>query len=218
MLRDGKGIAGMQSHCKDDSYFDFISFYDRNAAQLAEKYESIPFESVHKDLLQFLPPLPARTLDVGAGSGRDAASLLERGYEVLAVEPSEKLRCIAARLHSAPPLSWLDDRLPCLERLQAHSCFDLILCSAVWMHLSRKEQKLAMERLSTLSAERGCICITFRTLVEESIPLYAVDVERVVEDAREVGFELLQKTTTPDWCGRANIDWCSLIFCNTGTQ
>jgi hypothetical protein len=40
---------------------------------------------------EFLPPPPARLLVGGAGGGREVAALVERGYEVVAFEPSEAL-------------------------------------------------------------------------------------------------------------------------------
>lgn len=208
----------MSSQLEDNTNFDFVSFYDQNAALLAEQYEAISIEAVHGDLLEFLPPLPARALDVGAGSGRDANWLAARGFQVVAVEPSEELRNIAVRLHPSPLINWLDDRLPSLEKLPAYSAFNLILCSAVWMHLSRQEQQLAMRRLSALISSNGRICITFRSIADEKIPLYEVVAGEVIGDAKLVGFELLKQTTSPDWRNRENIVWHSLIFQNGGDQ
>jgi ubiquinone/menaquinone biosynthesis C-methylase UbiE len=42
----------------------------------------------------------SRALDVGAGSGRDAAWLVSRGFEVWAVEPSEVMRREAQKRHA----------------------------------------------------------------------------------------------------------------------
>jgi FkbM family methyltransferase len=43
---------------------------------------------------------PACVLDIGAGSGRDAAWLASLGYEVIAVEPSAAMVREAQRIHS----------------------------------------------------------------------------------------------------------------------
>lgn len=40
---------------------------------LAEQYESVDPAVLHQALVPHLPPAPAAILDVGAGSGRDAA-------------------------------------------------------------------------------------------------------------------------------------------------
>src|SRR5438046_191340 len=50
-------------------------------------------------LERFFPPAPARVLVGGAGSGREAFALVERGYEVVAFEPSTGLaRSMAQRV------------------------------------------------------------------------------------------------------------------------
>ena len=51
-------------------------------------------------------------LDVGAGTGRDAAWLARLGHEVVAVEPSAAMRAEAERRHPAARIRWIDDRLP----------------------------------------------------------------------------------------------------------
>lgn len=48
-------------------------------------------------------------LDVGAGSGRDAAWLASLGYEVVAAEPAAGMRIEAQRRHPDPRIRWLDD-------------------------------------------------------------------------------------------------------------
>ena len=64
-----------------------IPHYDQNAEQLVSQYESLTFEHVHPALLDLLPPPGATILDVGAGSGRDAAWFAAKGYDVVAAEP-----------------------------------------------------------------------------------------------------------------------------------
>ncbi len=58
-------------------------------------------------------------LDIGAGTGRDAAWLARRGHRVLAVEPVAALRSAGEALHRMANLEWLDDGLPELARARA---------------------------------------------------------------------------------------------------
>ena len=55
------------------------SWYDANAGRISERYEAVSSERVHGWLTDLLPSAPAAILDVGAGSGRDAAWLSDRG-------------------------------------------------------------------------------------------------------------------------------------------
>jgi protein-L-isoaspartate O-methyltransferase len=61
-----------------------IDWYNTNAPTLVVTYERLPAEQVHAWLIDLLPGPGARALDVGAGSGRDAAWLASRGLEVTA--------------------------------------------------------------------------------------------------------------------------------------
>jgi SAM-dependent methyltransferase len=63
-------------------------------------------------LRDLLPDAPAVVMDVGTGSGRDAAWLSSLNHEVLAIEPSAAMRTEAQRLHPTANLRWLEDKLP----------------------------------------------------------------------------------------------------------
>ncbi|WP_051328528.1 class I SAM-dependent methyltransferase [Geminicoccus roseus] len=114
---------------------DPISAYHAKASVLAARYEAVTAKTVHAALLSFLPQgAGLLALDVGAGSGRDAAWLAGLGYEVVAVEPAAGMRAEAQERHPDPRIRWLDDRLPDLAAVHRLGlAFDLILLSAVWM-------------------------------------------------------------------------------------
>ena len=79
---------------------DAVRWYDQNISIVSPRYESVTAETVHRWLVDLLPNAPALILDIGAGTGRDAAWLASRGLEVIAVEPSGAMRAEAQRLHS----------------------------------------------------------------------------------------------------------------------
>ena len=110
--------------------------YAEQAAGLIQQYESISFEQAHQAELHLLPTVPSRILDIGAGTGRDAAWLAARGHSVLAIEPTAEFRRAAMALHPSPFIEWLDDALPELSMvLSRDGLFNTIMLSAVWMHL-----------------------------------------------------------------------------------
>ena len=96
---------------------DPVAIYDEQAANLAERYEQMATSEALPGLSEYLRTVDGTllALDVGAGSGRDAAWLVSRGYEVVAVEPSAGMRAEGQRRHSEPVIRWLDDRLPALS-------------------------------------------------------------------------------------------------------
>jgi SAM-dependent methyltransferase len=125
--------------------------YADEAPELLKRYESISFADAQAPVLQLIPPVPGRALDIGAGTGRDAAGLAARGYSVVAVEPTEELRCGAMLLHPSPMIEWLDDGLPDLAAVRARKEeLDLAMLTAVWMHLDEAQRQRAMPNVSAL--------------------------------------------------------------------
>src|SRR5476649_1726520 len=61
--------------------------YGTRAADLAAQYESITFEDVHRDVLHLFPTEHGHVLDIGAGSGRDAAALALLGIVLSLLSP-----------------------------------------------------------------------------------------------------------------------------------
>ncbi|MBY0362656.1 MAG: methyltransferase domain-containing protein [Phreatobacter sp.] len=130
-----------------------IAGYAEEADRLTVQYESIAFEEVHALVLDLMPAAPADVLDIGAGTGRDAAVLAARGFAVTAVEPTAELRAHGERLHADVAIAWLDDSLPDLPVLAAAGeRFDLVLLTAVLMHLDAGERTRAMARIAALLA------------------------------------------------------------------
>ena len=67
---------------------DTITPYNRAFREFSASYEAIGFADIHKGAIPFLSATPGLALDIGAGSGRDAAWFAARGWDVVAVEPA----------------------------------------------------------------------------------------------------------------------------------
>ena len=137
--------------------------YAEEAEALLEQYESISFADAHRQLLHLMPQAPARVLDIGAGTGRDAAGLAALGHRVIAVEPTAELRLRAANLHPAPGIEWINDSLPDLAGLaELRESFDLVMLTAVWMHLDEEQRRQAMPRVAGLVRPGGVMMLSLR--------------------------------------------------------
>jgi SAM-dependent methyltransferase len=137
--------------------------YAEEAPQLLKRYESISFADAHATVLQLIPPAPCRVLDIGAGTGRDAAGLVALGHSVVAVEPTKELRCGGMLLHPSPMIEWLDDSLPDLAAVGARKEeFDLVMLTAVWMHLDEAQRRLALPNVSELVRNGGTVIMSLR--------------------------------------------------------
>lgn len=111
-----------------------VSYYDQRALDLADSYESVDFETAYPYLLPFVTQGGFDVIDIGAGTGRDAAWLSKHGHSVTAVDPSSEMRALAENLHASAGVQWVDSRLPALDSPEIEGKeFDLVLLSAVWM-------------------------------------------------------------------------------------
>jgi SAM-dependent methyltransferase len=187
-----------------------------DAKRLAARYESGKFEQIHEVWLRYLPPKGATVVDIGSGSGRDASALSERAFVVTAVDPSADMITEARLLHPSSNIEWIQDHLPRLRTLVAnHRTFDLLLLSAVWMHLSADDRVLAMNTLVGLMNPGAITVITLRHPIDPSRHMFDVDPEETVQAARGYGLDVLFNETikdpVPNWA-RDEVFWSFLGF------
>jgi len=158
-------------------------------------------------LAQLLPTAPARVLDVGAGTGRDAAALAARGHRVVAVEPVRELREVAQGLHPDADVRWVEDSLPELSRLDG--TFEVILLSAVWMHLPPDARGRAMERLAALLASSGLLIVSLRRgPAPPDRVMFDIPAAELVRDTERVGLRVVRiAEEETDHLGRAEVWW-----------
>lgn len=141
---------------------DIIKYYSENADMLVKQYNKVAFESVHKEWLDNIPD-KGTALDIGAGSGRDARFLASKGFSVIAVEPASGMRKLAQENELSQNIQWIDDQLPALDKVVALQIkFDLILLSAVWMHIESELRPAVLKRLAHLLEKHGVLVITLR--------------------------------------------------------
>jgi SAM-dependent methyltransferase len=138
-----------------------IRGYVADAPNLVAAFESLRTEEVLASVLDLLPRRPRRALEIGAGTGRDAAWLGRKGHTVLASEPAAPLREAGIALH--PELRWLDDSLPHLRAVSAlGERFGLILLVGVWQHLPPEEHAAAIAALVPLLDPGGRLILSLR--------------------------------------------------------
>ncbi|QYJ87840.1 class I SAM-dependent methyltransferase [Shewanella mesophila] len=202
------------------------SFYNDNANMLARRYLSTSFEEVHASWLHHLNALLEKqdtilkVLDVGAGNGRDAKYLAEQStnrqmVEVVAVEPALKLAKYGAIYTSGLNVNWIDDQLPRLNKLTIYrNGFNLILLSAVWMHIPAEARLSALQTLAKLLSPQGRIVISLRFGPNEDARVYypvsAEEIEALAKKAHLRVIECSDRDT--DKLGRTQVFWQTLVI------
>ncbi|MHA6765192.1 class I SAM-dependent methyltransferase [Streptacidiphilus sp. PAMC 29251] len=187
--------------------------YALAAEALAIQYEDVTFGEVHCDVLQLVPSEPGRILDVGAGTGRDAAALAARGHRVVAVEPTAELRALGQRIHADSAIDWVDASLPNLVLGRHTSRFDAVFATAVWMHLDAGERGSAMARIAALLVPGGRFFVNLRHgPVPDGRHMFDVSAAETVELGGVHGLQALHRSERPDLHGRDSVRWSSLVL------
>lgn len=136
-------------------------FYAKNASSLSTEYQQT--SDGHMEALDLAFAGSRSVLDVGCGTGRDAAYLLKRGKHVIGIDGSEAMLAAArqtfaaakldpeGRLHHAalPDLGIFED-----------ARFDGLLCNAVLMHLPEESLFDTVYSLKRVLRPGGTLLLT----------------------------------------------------------
>ena len=191
--------------------------YAEEAEELFKLYENLPAADAHRAVLHLIPAAPGSILDIGAGTGRDAAWLASLGHRVVAVEPTDAMRLPAMALHPSPRIEWLDDSLPDLALLRTRGeRFDLVMLSAVWMHLDAEQRRQAMPNLAALVRAGGVMIMKIRHgPVPAGRRMFEVSSEETIALAQTQGLHpvLDVRTESTQEANRiAGVTWTNLAF------
>jgi SAM-dependent methyltransferase len=200
-----------------------LRYYESHADKAARRYEGA--EAGIASLFPFAFQRGERVLEIGAGSGRDAARLLQQGVDVQAVEPSSRLRRLALAVHPELRGRLFDGSLPGGLPPECQREYDGILLSAVIMHIPDGELFDAAFELRARLAKGGKLLISMPVERDDLRPGEQRDdsgrlmVIRSVAQVRllfeRLGFELENDWKSADSLGRGFL-WASLLFRSSG--
>jgi SAM-dependent methyltransferase len=173
-----------------------IAGYAVEAPVLLERYETYTFENVHLQVAHLFPAPPADVLDIGAGTGRDAAGFAALGHRVVAVEPVDALRQVAKQRHAHPNIVWVDDGLPYLPSLERQiERYDLVMMTAVLMHLDAADRASALAAVAPLMKPGGLMILMLRHgPVPEGRTMFDVGGEEIKRLAQPLGLNCIFET------------------------
>ncbi|MGI9328078.1 MAG: class I SAM-dependent methyltransferase [Pseudomonadales bacterium] len=197
--------------------------YANEAPLLFKRYENFEFTQVHAPVLQFFPKRPSRIVDIGAGTGRDAAHMASQGHCVIAVEPTSELREPAALIRRSQNLEWLDDSLPNLSKLlDRGETFDLVMLNAVWMHLDKRQREVGMRNIARLTRSGSRVVMSLRHgPIPNGRRMFDVSGDETVQLGRQHGFKSLFNAHSPsiqEENRAAGVSWTRVVLEHTEPQ
>ena len=199
------------------------SFYNKNADYLAKLYLSKSFEQVHQPWLEYLTPIlnkpDARILDLGAGAGRDSKYMAQQGannnISVTAIEPAAMLAELGKQHTQGLNVRWLQDSLPDLTTVTKQEVsFDLILLSAVWMHIPETQRSRSLRKLANLLKPGGKLVISLRHGPSgDERNMLDVCSDQLLHMSKEFGLSpLLVTDKNADVIGRESVTWQTVVL------
>ncbi|MGU7771912.1 class I SAM-dependent methyltransferase [Burkholderia sp. MR1-5-21] len=191
--------------------------YAEASGALIERWRRMPFDERHAPVLHLIPDMASNIADIGAGAGDDAAALAARGHRVVAVEPVDALRAAAIGQYPSPRITWLDDSLPDLAvLLSTRQTFDVVMLTAVWMHLDDAQRRRAMPNVGWLVRDGGVLIVSLRHgPVPAGRRMFDVSAQETIELACDRGLRPvlnLQTESVQPENRRAGVTWTRLAF------
>lgn len=188
-----------------------MNYYNRYAQQYFDKTVHADMKELYDMVLPNLPK-PARILDLGCGSGRDAAYFKDLGYEVFAIEPSQGLACLAKEYFGIEVWPYK------MQEIKFESEFDLVWSCASLIHLKFEEMPDMWWRLQRSLKPGGRIFASFKKGDFEGLRegrWYCDYTLPKLEESgfREAGLELMLVSETQDKLpGREDLIWLNVVL------
>lgn len=197
-----------------------LEYYERAAAGTAAKYRAVD-QSEWRRQIQDAFPTGSRVLDVGTGSGRDLALLLEMGFEAYGCEPSSAMRAESVAAYPQTGGKIFNLGLPLPETADVGGPFDAVVCSAVLMHIPEAELFDAAFSLKRVLREKGQLWISVPAVRPGLDAEHRDEVGRLFKPLlpeylvllfERLGFQLVRQWKNNDRLGRPGIEWNSFLF------
>jgi SAM-dependent methyltransferase len=198
---------------------DTLDYYNQNAAEISSRYEQAEVAELWQTFSRFFEA-GQKVLEIGCGSGRDAAYMIKLGCDVRAIDGSVELCKKAVELHPELENRVVFHRLP--EVLPfADGQFDAVVSVACLMHMQLNEISPVLAEIARVLKSRGLAFI--------SVPIQRDDVDDAEVDCcgrqftlisvsdwkdkfSSTGFEVIETKINPDGLGRLGVLWANFIL------
>lgn len=172
-----------------------ILYYENNAAEFCKNTLDADMAFCRNQFLNYLKP-GAHILDAGCGSGRDSKSFMELGYQVTAMDASQKICEEAEKV--------LERKVLCqsFEEIDMEKTFDGIWACASLLHVSKEKLPEVLHRLKRALKDGGILYASLKYGKGETVKngrLFNNYNEGTLRSLmEETGFEVLEVFVTED--------------------
>ncbi|WP_324824303.1 class I SAM-dependent methyltransferase [Sinanaerobacter sp. ZZT-01] len=138
----------------DDSN-NTLAYYNEHAEEFVFLTKSADMVLLY-DMFQKYLKSGGKILDIGCGSGRDSKYFMEQGYDVVAVDGSEKICELASQ--------YIGKNVLCIkfQNISFANEFDGIWACASLLHIPKNEMAVVLKKLSNALKTNGYIYASFK--------------------------------------------------------
>ncbi len=186
------------------------TYYNQNHKELIERYNSATLPQLNKLFKKHIQK-SHKVLDIGFGSGRDLRFIHSLGAECWGVDATE---AFVTQLQKEPYFRnrLCVAKLPLLELPYAIK-FDVIVCIAVIMHLTKDELRVWVEDVKNYLATNGKIILSYSPKPRTNDERFFEDLSNgvVSEIFLDSGFKVVDEVLSFDELSR-DIEWRSEVY------
>lgn len=132
-----------------------LDYYNSKAKDFVSGTVDIVFTEIQDIFLECVP-IGGKILDFGCGSGRDTKYFLSKGYNVDAIDGSEKLCKIASEYTGVQVKQMLFEKLDVVEE------YDGIWACASILHVEKKQLTDIMKKIAIATKTDGVVYASFK--------------------------------------------------------
>lgn len=186
-----------------------INYYNENAEQYFRSTAEVDFTDAYERFLKYVPE-HGSIIDMGCGSGRDAAAFARRGYKAIGLDASEELAEIARTQND------IDVIVEDMASYVADKPYDGIWCCASLLHLRDDELQSFFQNLNGNLKEGGTVYISVKAGIETGCDDKGRFMRNFTEDELKVfldasGVRVVDEWSTGDQLNREGFHWINIV-------
>lgn len=196
-----------------------IDFYDINAKDFCQKHDSVRLDPFHLAVRANLK-LGSKIIEIGCGSGRDAARSLADGYDITALDGSKGLLAEIPRLHTELKNRLVFAILPSKLDFE-DGYFDGFYSVACLMHLYEIELAETLKELYRITKKGGRGLVSIPTtrddvdddgIDEKGRVMNLMPISIWEEHFKAAGFSVSYGEEEPDKLERPGVFWLTFVL------
>lgn len=188
---------------------DTIEYYNTHADEYCAETRDVNMSGLYAEFGKYLKP-GCKILDLGCGSGRDSKYFYDKGYQVVAVDPSIEM---CKKTRELVPIDVLEMRA---EDLKFENEFDAVWACASLLHINRKYMPLTLDKILKSLKSKGVLYASWKTGNDELTQSYRMFTNYSKEEVIDLFEASMSSLIVELWITqdsiKRNISWTNVII------